>query len=81
MKLIEKLVVLQAGDRNTRVCTVAEIQCYVDADSTFYENLSVKQCNCLPDCFTITYDLEISQAQSAYATDIIELKNSINETG
>lgn len=69
-----------AGDKNTKVCTMSEIRCYVEADSKFSSSLTVEQCSCLPDCTTITYDVEISQAQSVDLTDINALRSSLNET-
>lgn len=68
------------GDKDTKVCTIGDIQCYVEADRTFSGNLTVKQCNCLPDCTTLTYDVEISQAPSFYISDLTDLRNSLNET-
>lgn len=74
--MISRIVFL--GDKDTKVCTIAEIHCFVENDRTFSGNLTVKQCNCLPDCTTLTYDVEISQAQSFDLID--KLRNSLNET-
>lgn len=59
---------------------MAEIQCYVEADQIFSDNLTVKQCNCLPECTTLTYDVEISQAPLINMNDLSELRNALNET-
>lgn len=40
---------------------MVDIRCYIDADDRFAKYLMVENCKCLPDCTSITYDLEISQ--------------------
>lgn len=40
---------------------MTDIRCYIDASDRFTKDLIVKKCQCLPDCASITYDLEISQ--------------------
>lgn len=47
------------GDNNTKIC--ANIMCYGIARIDFAEKLIVENCNCLPDCISITYDVELSQ--------------------
>lgn len=71
---------VRTGDKDTKVCTMAEIQCSVEADYAFSNYLIVEQCHCLPDCTTVTYDVEISQAPYTRTTDIVALRNSLNET-
>lgn len=43
------------------MCTMVDIRCYIDANDRFAKDLMVRKCKCLPDCTSITYDLEISQ--------------------
>lgn len=51
------------GDVNTKVCTIFNIDCYTEAEIKFAKKLIVEQCTCLPDCNSISYDLEMSQTQ------------------
>ncbi|XP_031635398.1 pickpocket protein 28-like [Contarinia nasturtii] len=64
----------------TKVCTIADNPCYFNADDEFSKNLIVKKCNCLPDCTSITYDTEISQAQNLHSAEEIALKAALNES-
>lgn len=52
------------GDKHTKICTQNKIQCYVNTSDEFSKNLLLKNCNCLPDCTSVTYDVELSQAPS-----------------
>lgn len=40
-----------------------EHACYSDAADIFSEDFLVQNCNCLPDCILITYDMDVSQIQ------------------
>ncbi|XP_055295138.1 pickpocket protein 28-like [Sitodiplosis mosellana] len=46
-------------DIETNVCAASDIQCQYEADKNFSRNSIVDQCQCLPDCTSITYDVEI----------------------
>lgn len=69
------------GNKKTRICTMADIPCHINAVSIFTRNQYIEKCNCLPDCTEITYDVEISQAQIRNSADDIILRSSLNETG
>lgn len=58
---------------------MVDIRCYVSAGDRFSKGLLVKKCNCLPDCTSITYDVEISQAPFRYTEEDIELKKSLKQ--
>lgn len=52
------------GDNNTRICGVAKMRCYHDAewrlaDSFGWQSSYLKKCNCLPACASIKYDVDI----------------------
>ncbi|XP_055303176.1 pickpocket protein 28-like [Sitodiplosis mosellana] len=66
--------------KGTKVCTIVDNKCYINAADEFSKNLLVKNCDCLPDCTAITYDVEISQAQKYYSASDIALKNALNES-
>lgn len=70
------------GDKETNVCTMVDIQCYIDAGDRFSKDLMVKHCKCLPDCTSITYALEISQTpiQFLNSEDDFAHWNSQNES-
>lgn len=36
----------------------------MNAGDEFAKNVRLKNCNCLPDCISVTYDMELSQAPS-----------------
>lgn len=76
-----QIIVCNLGDVNTTICTMVDIRCYVGANDAFARNLMVNDCNCLPDCTTITYDVEISQAQMFELADVDALKESLNGSG
>lgn len=76
-----QIIVFHVGDKNTKVCTMTEIRCYINADIIFTKDLVVDECNCLPDCTSITYDIETSQAPFWYSAEDVALKNSLNESG
>lgn len=40
-----------------------EHACYYDAGDIFSKNFLIQNCNCLPDCTSITYDMDVSQIQ------------------
>ncbi|KAJ6645324.1 F-box-like/WD repeat-containing protein ebi [Pseudolycoriella hygida] len=49
---------------STRICTAKERFCLYEASLSFKTQLHVRNCNCLPDCTSINYNVEISQAAS-----------------
>lgn len=64
-----KFYFCQLGDNDTKICGAEMIKCYNDADDEFSkkefrETLSGagQTCNCLPECASIKYDAEISNA-------------------
>lgn len=59
---------------------MVNIRCYIGARDRFTKELLVKKCNCLPDCTSVTYDVEISQAHSRYTDSISALRYALNET-
>lgn len=69
-----------SGDKNTEVCSMGDIRCYINAEDKFSKELIVQQCNCLPDCFSISYDVEISQAKTYGSETDDALKNALNES-
>lgn len=73
-------VFFYSGDKYTKVCTVVESKCYVNAEQNFKKNQIVQECRCVPDCTSISYDVEISQAQAKYSTDDLALKGLDNES-
>lgn len=53
-----------AGDNQTKICGVAKMRCYHDAEWRLADNFGwqssyLKQCNCLPACNSIKYEVEI----------------------
>lgn len=68
-------------ESTTNVCTIADMLCYFLAESVFSKALMVDDCQCLPDCTSISYHIEIAQAQSKYFEDEDDLQNRINGTG
>lgn len=84
-------------DNTTRVCSQADMACYGKAElnlmtSELYQSLDAEieprkrdrtNCNCLPSCTSMDYDLEISQADfeftelmEAYGEDMSEFNNT-----
>lgn len=57
-----------------------EIQCYNNAERMFRSNQYVRECHCLPDCTAISYDIEMSQAQTRYSAEELALKNTLNDS-
>lgn len=70
----------ETDDENTKVCTIAQNPCYTNAKQEFSTKVLVKKCNCLPDCFSITYNVEISQSQLRHLNDEQELKTALNRS-
>ena len=85
-------------DNKTSICSQTQIQCYNKAVDDLMEaellaslkypdgfpDISHHQCNCLPDCNTINYDYELSQADyrfhelfNAYEADSNEISGLI----
>lgn len=62
------------------MCTIVDNKCYVGAADEFAKNLLVKDCDCLPDCVSVTYDVETSQSQKHYSASEIALKKELNES-
>lgn len=51
------------GDKNTKICGAAKINCYKAAEKKLFDEtqLLLSQCNCLPSCTSIEYDVKIDQ--------------------
>lgn len=52
-----------SGDENTAVCRLFDVNRVDDVINVFTMNFMVKECDCLPDCFSISWEMETSQAQ------------------
>lgn len=65
-----------SGDTNTAICTMLESKCCNKADILFSADFEIDECNCLPDCNSITYDVEISQTKMIYFSG----SDSLNST-
>lgn len=48
------------GDNQTEVCPYVRIFCDYKVQVNFTNDLMVEQCQCLPDCTSIKYDVEKS---------------------
>ncbi|XP_037034176.1 pickpocket protein 28-like [Bradysia coprophila] len=54
---------------DTKVCGIGKLKCYERAEKKLFERVRstglsyMDECNCLPACTQITYDVEISQAE------------------
>lgn len=42
-----------AGEINTKICTMLDTACYIDAEDTFGKNAVIDECDCLADCSSI----------------------------
>lgn len=66
-----------AGDKRTKVCRFSGLECYHTSHTNFTETLAVKHCHCLPDCTSISYDLDVQLFHSRnglnHCTNIREL--------
>lgn len=49
------------GDNDTEVCTIVKERSYEHAKSQFVEKHQDVQCDCMPDCFSIEYEVDVSQ--------------------
>lgn len=56
---------------------MGDSHCYMNARDIFFKQQSVINCNCLPDCTSITYDVEISQVAML---DLNSLVDPVNKT-
>lgn len=56
-----------AGDKNTKICGGARIECYTNAERMLLTNKSAKSfrdaCNCLPECTKIEYNADIDRVK------------------
>lgn len=59
---------------------MVDIRCYIDARDRFTKELLIKECDCLPDCTSVTYDVEIAQGQTRYSDSARALKTFLNES-
>lgn len=59
---------------------MVDIKCYINARDRFSKELQINNCNCLPDCTSVTYDVETSQVQSQFSDRIAALRYELNET-
>lgn len=75
-----KLFFVFSGNKDTNVCSMVDIRCYTDAHDRFTKELLIRKCDCLPDCTSVTYDVEIAQGQSRYSDDTDALRNALNES-
>lgn len=48
-----------SGDNRTSTCTT--LKCYGLMRYNYSKNVMLEMCNCLPDCTSITYDVDLSQ--------------------
>lgn len=63
------------GDRNTQICGAASVKCYQAAERELFEEIEPDdandfqakvfrdECNCLPACTSIEYDVNIERAK------------------
>lgn len=93
---LEKLLSLKCissflGDKHTPVCNSSRYGCVTEIEEkmvnlTFLERLNKnvdrveKSCNCMPACTSITYDIELSQANFDYLKLIRSLYALLNMT-
>lgn len=51
------------GDKNTRICGLSDMPCYYDVLLLFqmegYDVPDVEACDCLPDCNSVEYEIEV----------------------
>lgn len=66
------------GDDKSRICTTLDIDCCVDAEHEFKKkhSFAVIECDCLSDCVSISYDVEISQGKVANEVNSLEYMQS-----
>ncbi|XP_031635400.1 pickpocket protein 28-like [Contarinia nasturtii] len=65
-------------DKSTKICTIFDIHCYIKTFDDYSRN-SYNECNCLPDCATLTYDFEVSQGRSSYTTSEISTSGTSSD--
>lgn len=51
---------LISGNRDTEICSMLTFECYTNAKKSFVQNFILKSCNCLLDCVSIKYSVEVS---------------------
>ncbi|XP_055319537.1 pickpocket protein 28-like [Sitodiplosis mosellana] len=56
-------------DNLTNICNVKKFLCLNNATRAYYKmNTLTQKCNCLPDCNSVSYDVEVSQGQTPFYT-------------
>ena len=59
-----------AGDKNTKICGAAKLECYSVIKNKFWSSESFNatrgECNCLSGCTSITYNAEIERTVIDY---------------
>lgn len=50
-----------SGDVNTNVCRFQNSSCSIQAQMEYTKRYFAEQCACLPDCRSISYNMETSQ--------------------
>lgn len=66
---IKPFILPFSGENNTKICTMYDMVCVTFAETIFGQDLVVQQCDCMADCTSISYHVELSQAQSKYFED------------
>lgn len=74
-------------DDTTPICGIAKANCYNSAENDLLESTdamelfrTVRSCNCLPACTSISYDSEISQARYEWQSYFRALNFSEHES-
>lgn len=50
------------GAKDVKICGPSKIDCTITADNTIFQTDAYDECNCLPACESINYDVDSSQA-------------------
>lgn len=67
-------------DANTSVCRFMNISCSFKAEREYTKRLISEQCACLPDCMSVTYNVETSQIKLYHSEIGDELKEKYIKT-
>lgn len=57
------------GDQSTPICRLYDIDGCDTQERNFTKRLMVKQCKCLPDCVSVSYDSLVTSLEQTYRWD------------
>lgn len=82
---------MRIGNESTNICGTAKIKCYMQAHQSLFEEDIVdgltdqeaktfrRECNCLPSCTTIMYDVHVDRAKFYWREALLRTLNWTTE--